>query len=70
MLDPQTGNEYKYKNRKNPEDDRTTVRPDGHIILPLMGFDPLDCGHMRCIHNRQKAMRTTRQREKRTEIQA
>ena len=47
MLDPQTGNEHKCKNRK-----KAGRRPDGrtnrHIILPIKGFEPVACGHMRC----------------------
>ena len=26
----------------------TTGRTEGHIILPLRGFNPVACGHMRC----------------------
>ena len=43
-LYPHTGNEYKYKNWKMPEDDWT----DGYIILPLKVFETVACGRMCC----------------------
>ena len=42
----------KYKNHKRPADDRN----DGHIILPLRGFDTVACGRMCCMKLRSAWM--------------
>ena len=33
---------------------------DGHIILPLEGFDPVDCGRMRCDQSRTTILLLTK----------
>ena len=46
-LDPQTGNEYKYKNCKKACG-KTYKRIDGNIIMPLKGIEPVACVRMLC----------------------
>ena len=57
-------------NKKTAKGPRTTGRMNGHIILPLRGFDPLAWGRMHCAQLQaarfdfQKATRTTGQRHR------
>ena len=46
-LEPHTGNQYRYKNRKKARG-QPERRTDGHILLPLRGFEPGACGRMCC----------------------
>ena len=54
---------------------QTTIRMERHIILPLRGFDPVACGHMRSTQlwaacfDQPKVTRKNENRDRYTKIQ-